>query len=70
MVHELKVAPRLAFEDQMMSLREVAEAARISRATLGRLIKEGRGPRVRALSERRRGVTGADYRTWIGDLAI
>lgn len=70
MTQTSEVAPPVAFEDRIMSLEECAEAAGISLATLRRLLKEGRGPRVRALSERRRGVTGADYRTWIGGSAV
>jgi predicted DNA-binding transcriptional regulator AlpA len=51
--------------DRVRSLREVAQLANVSLATLRRLIKTGRGPRVVKISDRRSGVTDLDFLTWL-----
>ena len=47
------------------TLDEIAERGRISRKTLDRDIKRGRGPTTVRLSERRVGVTEDDFAEWI-----
>ena len=47
------------------SLDQTAALANISTATLKRLIKDGFGPRVTQISQRRKGVTDLDRISWL-----
>jgi len=51
--------------NRVRSLRETAELANISLATLRRRIKDGTGPRVTSMSARRKGVTDRDREAWL-----
>jgi predicted DNA-binding transcriptional regulator AlpA len=51
--------------NRVRSLRETAELLGISLATLRRLNKEGKGPRITSISTRRRGVTDRDREAWL-----
>jgi predicted DNA-binding transcriptional regulator AlpA len=51
--------------NRVRSYPETAEIAGISLATFRRLLKAGKGPRVTALSEKRRGVSDRDREAWL-----
>jgi hypothetical protein len=51
--------------NRVRSFPETAEICGISLATLRRRIKAGKGPRVTAVSERRKGVTDRDREIWL-----
>jgi predicted DNA-binding transcriptional regulator AlpA len=51
--------------NRVRSFPETAEICGISLATLRRRIKAGRGPRVTAVSERRKGITDRDREIWL-----
>jgi hypothetical protein len=55
--------------NRVRSFPETAEIAGIALATLRRRIKAGRGPRVTAVSERRKGVTDRDRDAWLEECA-
>ncbi len=51
--------------NRVRSFPETAEICGISLATLLRRIKAGKGPRVTAMSERRKGVSDRDRDAWL-----
>jgi hypothetical protein len=51
--------------NRVRSLKETAEIAGISLATLRRQMKEGKGPRITSISTRRKGVTDRDREAWL-----
>jgi hypothetical protein len=51
--------------NRVRSFPETAEICGISLATLRRRIRAGKGPRVTALSEKRRGVSDRDREAWL-----
>jgi predicted DNA-binding transcriptional regulator AlpA len=55
--------------NRVRSYPETAEIAGISLATFRRLLKAGKGPRVTALSEKRRGVSDRDREAWLEERA-
>jgi hypothetical protein len=55
--------------NRVRSLHETAELAGISLATLRRRIGDGTGPRVTAVSKRRKGVTDRDREIWLEECA-
>jgi predicted DNA-binding transcriptional regulator AlpA len=50
--------------NRILSLRQWAESKSLSLSTAKRLVREGRGPRITQLSERRIGVSEADDLAW------
>jgi predicted DNA-binding transcriptional regulator AlpA len=55
-------------EADPMRVRSIADAAKragISIATMRRVIRDGSGPRVMRLSERRLGIRDADFAMWL-----
>jgi hypothetical protein len=55
--------------NRVRSFPETAEICGISLATLRRRIAAGKGPRVTALSEKRRGVSDRDREVWLEECA-
>jgi predicted DNA-binding transcriptional regulator AlpA len=55
--------------NRVRSFPETAEICGISLATLRRRIKDGTGPRVTSMSERRKGVTDRDRNAWLEECA-
>jgi predicted DNA-binding transcriptional regulator AlpA len=55
--------------NRVRSYPETAEIVGISLATFRRLIKAGKGPRITALSEKRRGVSDRDREAWLEERA-
>jgi hypothetical protein len=55
--------------NRVRSFPETAEICGISLATLRRRIAAGKGPRVTALSEKRRGVSDRDREAWLEECA-
>jgi predicted DNA-binding transcriptional regulator AlpA len=51
--------------NRVRSLRETADAAGISLATLRRRIADGTGPRLTRMSQRRIGVTDRNREAWL-----
>jgi hypothetical protein len=47
------------------SFKETAALASISVATLKRLVRDGIGPRVTQISQRRKGITDSDRISWL-----
>jgi predicted DNA-binding transcriptional regulator AlpA len=56
-------------EFEFLTLIQTAKMARISYATLWRLIKSGKGPRVTKISDRRRVVSIKDFHDWTASRA-
>lgn len=50
---------------RILTMSECARQSRISRDTLRREIKAGRGPTVIKLSPRRYGIDSADWEQWL-----
>jgi len=61
-LHETATPPS---PNRVRSMKETAELAGISIATLYRRIADGTGPRITRMSPRRRGVTDRDRETWL-----
>ncbi len=55
--------------NRVRTFPETAEIAGISLATFRRILKAGKGPRVTAVSEKRRGVTDRDREAWLEECA-
>jgi predicted DNA-binding transcriptional regulator AlpA len=51
--------------NRVRSIRETAEIAGISVATLYRRLKDGTGPRITSVTPGRRGVTDHDREAWL-----
>lgn len=50
---------------RVLNYNEAADRAGVVRRTLERLISEGEGPPVVAVSTRRRGILESDFETWL-----
>jgi predicted DNA-binding transcriptional regulator AlpA len=55
--------------NRVRSFAETAEICGISLATLRRRIASGKGPRVTAMSERRKGISDRDREAWLEECA-
>ena len=55
--------------NRVRSFPETAEICGISLATFRRRVKAGKGPRITAVSEKRRGVTDRDREAWLEECA-
>jgi uncharacterized protein (DUF2342 family) len=67
--HERRAAVLEAPPNRVQSLQRTAQLSNISLATLRRRIKDGTGPRVTAMSPRRRGVTDRHREAWLESCA-
>jgi predicted DNA-binding transcriptional regulator AlpA len=57
-------------DDHILTLAEFRELARISKATVTRMIAAGKAPRLIRLGEKKLGVRYGDYVRWLGARAI
>ena len=63
-------ASALLADDRVISLKECAQNAGVSLATLRREIAQGRGPRLTRLSPGRVGVRISHHRDWLDSGAL
>jgi hypothetical protein len=59
------ILDRVPPPNAVRTFKETAALASISVATLKRLIRDGFGPRVTQISERRKGITDSDRISWL-----
>lgn len=53
----------------VLNFRAACEASSLSVSTMRRLVRDGRGPRVLKLSDRRIGIRSADLAEWLASRA-